>query len=77
MRILTHKAAQRWPGLERADPRRGPAGTGPPAAEPLISRNEFHGDGAGIVVQAGRIGELHIHSPGHGGAGTAAGDGDG
>ena len=58
VRVLEHKAARRWPGLRTPGP--GPAsgaGPGPGTA------NRFRGKAGGPVVQAGHIGEVHVHPP--------------
>lgn len=61
VRILRHKAAQRWPGLVAEKPRRGSAGTGESVRGPKAIRNGVHGDVSGVVVQAGRVDRLHLH----------------
>ncbi len=64
VRILRHKAAQRWPGLVPEKPRRGSVGTERPVPGPANTRNEVHGDARGVVVQAGHTVQLHIHHHG-------------
>lgn len=76
VRILRHKAAQRWPGLVPEKPRHCSAETGEPVPGPAGTRNEVHGDVGGVVIQAGRVDRLHIHphgcAPPKDGPGTAA-----